>query len=114
MRSVRVVVANKELPWYLRWFMTRESALDCRAEVQFKYLDGRGVYSGTMPGRWASTPQPVPLMGMLGDPGSGQTLVPLQIWDQNLMLSAQTIVDIPPGESEALDIANRCDNDYPA
>ena len=38
----------------------------------------------------------------------------IQIWDPNLGLSALSRIDIPPGESEILDLAVRCDEDEDA
>lgn len=100
---VRVVVTNEKLPWYLG-LMTRESAMDCRAEIIFSLADGTEFSSGPMPGRWANTPQPVPLEGKLGD-------IQFQMWDPNVWHVAGLGISIPPGESESLDIAARFDDE---
>ena len=36
-------------------------ALQCRAAISFHHLDGRNVFGRTMDGRWAGTPEPVPI-----------------------------------------------------
>jgi hypothetical protein len=86
--------------------MNRESAIDCRADIQFQVLNGAQNFQ-VMPGRWASKPQPLPMVGHL----AGQ---PIQLWDQNIFQQAGTGISIPPGESELLDIASRFDDEVEA
>jgi len=105
-RFVRVVASNQQLPWYLRW-MTRESAMHCRAEIRFRSSDGTDPFSGAMQGRWANNPQPVPAVALLGN-------TPLQIWDPNIWQLAGLGINIPAGEKEELDIAARFDDDEDA
>ena len=107
LRAVRVQVANQQLRWYLSWWMNRETAADCSAEIRFKSQEGVEVASGIMIGRWSTTPQPVPLEGQLGD-------VRLKIWAPNVRLSVLSKVDIAPGESEPLDVAVRLNDEEEA
>jgi len=105
MRCLRVRVANKGLPRAFTW-MSRETAVHCRASVSFEFLEGASVFSEGMNGRWAGSPEPVPLMADIG--GSK-----FQIWDPNRMAMASEM-SIPAGEHEDLDIAVRCDLDAEA
>ena len=45
----RLKVINNKLPWYLNWFMSRETAESVHALITFKELDK------TMKGRWSRT-----------------------------------------------------------
>lgn len=105
MRCLRVRVTNTDLPWALRW-MRRETAAHCRANVRFEHLDGTSLFGEGMNGRWAASPEPVPLEALFGTSR-------LQIWDANRM-SMTSETSIPAGESEELDIAVRCDADADA
>jgi hypothetical protein len=102
MRCLRVRVSNKDLPPALRW-MRRETAAHCRASVRFEFLEGASVFSEAMSGRWAASPEPVPMEALIG-------ATKFQIWDPNRMAMASEM-SIPAGESEELDIAVRCDSD---
>jgi hypothetical protein len=104
-RFVRVIISKQQLPWGVGW-ISRESAIDCRAEIRFDCVEGVNAFP-VMPGRWASNPQPLPLVGQVG----GQ---PCELWDQNIWQSAGTGISIPPGELELLDIASRFDDEEEA
>ena len=103
MRSLRLCVFNKPLPRFARW-MVRAPALECRAAISFHHLDGRNVFGRAMEGRWARSPEPVPLP-VVG-PGGQHS----QILDFTRLTLASRI-DIYPGQTETLDIVNRPDND---
>jgi hypothetical protein len=102
-RYLRVLVSNQRLPWWAAWLM-RESASGCRAEITFHdYASGRRVFSSPMDGRWASSPEPVPLVGNL----EGRLF---QLFDLGRS-TAVTTIDIFPGDKpEPLDIAARFDD----
>jgi hypothetical protein len=102
-RSLRLVLTNKELPRWARW-MVRAPALQCRAAISFHHLDGQNVFGRVMNGRWAGSPQPVPLP-VIG-PGGQQ----FQLIDYERLTLASRI-DVYPGEKEILDIAIRADTD---
>ena len=59
-RHLRVILFNKPLPEWAKW-MLRAPALQCRATITFHHLDGRNVFGRAMSGRWASSPQPLPI-----------------------------------------------------
>ena len=105
-RFVRVTIGNQQLLWGFGW-ISRESAIDCRAEIRFDCVVEVVNAFPVMAGRWASNPQPLPLVGQVG----GQ---PCELWDQNIWQSAGTGISIPPGESEPLDIASRFDDEQEA
>ena len=102
-RSLRLVLANKELPRWARW-MVRAPALQCRAAISFHHLDGQNVCGRVMSGRWAGSPQPVPLP-VVG-PGGQQ----FQLIDYERLTLASRI-DVYPGDEEILDVAIRADTD---
>src|SRR6266852_146016 len=103
MRSLRVNLFNQPLPQWARW-MVRAPALQCRATITFHHLDGQNVFGRTMGGRWASSPEPVPIPVM--GPGGQQ----FQMLDFT-RLTLESRIDVSPDESELLDIAVRADND---
>ena len=102
-RWVHVIVTNESLPRWAMW-LKRDSATLCRATVQFMYFDGRqDVFGRSMVGRWSNTPQPIQATIVM----EGKTF---KINDPQR--TAQLSIDIPPGESERLDVAVRySDND---
>jgi|SRR5215469_10589949 len=101
MRSLRVRLINKTLPWWAGW-MGRAPALQCRATITFHHFDDeQDLFGRTMDGRWSNTPEPVPIALPATAPGA-QRLVLMPEWRR---------IDVYPGESELLDIAIRADND---
>jgi hypothetical protein len=103
MRSLRVRLVNKPLPNWARW-MVRAPALQCRGEITFHHLDKQDVFGRAMAGRWCSSPEPVPIQGVTSH---GEQF---QIFDL-ARLTAESRIDVYPGESELLDIAVRLDED---
>jgi hypothetical protein len=99
-RFARILLFNKPL-----WWMVREAAIQCHATVRFRHLNGQEVPGGTMEGRWAGSPEPVAPSLVDND---GQQIGSLV--DFALMTRASRI-DVHPGDTEALDIAARFDND---
>jgi hypothetical protein len=92
---------NKTLSWWAK-LMVRAPALQCRAAITFHHLaDEHDVFGRAMDGRWASSPEPVPIVLPPATPQT-QRLVLIPEWRG---------VDVYPGESELLDIAIRADND---
>jgi hypothetical protein len=82
--------------------MVRAPALQCRAAITFHHFDDEGdIFGRAMDGRWASTPEPAPLVLPSATP-PGQHLVLIPEW---------RAVDIYPGDSELLDVVFRADND---
>jgi hypothetical protein len=102
-RLLRVAVYNEPLPVWAKW-MVRAPALQCRATITFHHLDGRNYFGRAMGGRWAGSPEPVAL------PVVGPEGQQFQILDFT-RLSLESRIDIYPGQTEILDIANRPDND---
>jgi hypothetical protein len=101
MRTLRVRLVNETLPWFARW-MAAAPALQCRAAITFHHLDDeQDIFGRAMEGRWASTPEPLPIV-----------LAPATPQGQQLVLIPQSRgVNVYPGESELLDIAMRADNE---
>ncbi len=103
-RFLRVKLFNEPPPSWAEW-MVRAPALQCRATITFHHLlDGQNVFGRSMDGRWASTPEPVPI------PVVNSQGVQFQMLDFT-RLTLESRIDVYPGESELLDIAARCDND---
>jgi len=102
-RFVRVKLSNRLLPGWARW-MVRAPALQCRGTITFHHLDGQDVLGRAMVGRWASSPEPVPILAMTSQGTQ------IQIFDP-LRLTTESRVDVYPGESELLDIAVRLDEE---
>ena len=102
MRALRVRLFNKTLPWWAKW-MVRAPALQCRAAITFHHLDDeQDIFGRAMEGRWASSPEPVPIVLPPAAPQAQQLV---------LIPAGGRGVDVYPGESELLDIAVRVDND---
>jgi hypothetical protein len=100
-RFLRVKLLNKTLSWWAKW-MVRAPALQCRAAITFHHLaDEHDIFGRAMDGRWASSPEPVPIVLPPATPQT-QRLVLIPEWRG---------VEVYPGESELLDIAIRADND---
>jgi hypothetical protein len=101
-RFVGIEVVNAPLPRIARWMM-RNAALQCHGYITFHHLDGQNVFGRSMPIRWSSAPEPVPMILTVGY----QQIV---ITDPaRFTLSPR--VDIYPGESEKLDVAAKFDDD---
>jgi hypothetical protein len=103
-RFLRVKLFNEPLPSWAEW-MVRAPALQCRATITFHHLDGQNHFGRSMDGRWASTPEPVPIPIV-----NLQGVHQFQILDFT-RLTLESRIDVYPGESELLDIAARLDND---
>lgn len=103
-RYLRVLVSNESLPKWSAWLL-REAAIHCTAEVTFHdYVSGRRCFQTPMPGRWASSVEPVPAVGVIGDKR-------FHLFDPSRW-TVLTSIDIPPGEkAEPLDIVARFDDD---
>jgi len=100
MRFLRVKLFNKPLSSWAKW-MVRAPALQCRAEITFHHRDGHNVFGRTMDGRWSSSPEPI-----------ASRIFDLQGEHKFDLLDLTRItlgsrVDVYPGESDLLDIANR-------
>lgn len=100
LRSLRLSVKNEDLPRCARW-MIRAPASQCHGKITFHHRDtGHDVFARQMQTRWASQPEPVPLIMVMPDKSQHP------IWDlarMNVGLNA----DIAPGETEYLDVAVR-------
>jgi len=104
LRSLRLTVTNEDLNPCARWMM-RAPASQCHGKITFHHRDtGHDVFGRQMQSRWASQPEPTPLILVAPD-GSQQ-----RIWDF-ARLSFGVHADIAPGESEVLDIAVRFNNE---
>ena len=101
-RSLTLNLANEQLPWFARW-MSRSPALQCRGTVAFHNMDGERFFAAEMPLRFALSPQPIPMeivlngvRGILVDP---------------LRFTADSRVDVYPGETTPLDITVKFDEE---
>ncbi len=101
-RYVGLNLINKSLPWYARW-MARNAALQCRGAISFHHLDGQRIFFADMPVRFGGTPEPVPMLINIGGV-SGVLADPIR-------LTADSRIDVYPGEKAALDVAARFDSD---
>jgi len=102
-RFLSVTIRNKPLSWMVQW-LSRNTALQCHAEITFYHLDGQDVFGRVMTGRWSGTIEPIPAIQILGDKN--------QIFISNIDSSTSTTrKDIYTGEESDLDIAARFDND---
>ena len=69
MRSLRLILSNKTLPWWARSWMSHTPALQCRAEITFHDRTTRGYFGQTMEGHsWATSPQPFIMQTPQGQP----------------------------------------------
>ena len=106
-RASRLIIQNGRMPFLLRFVLSRSAAQNCRAHITFHNIaDGTRFFSGAMTGRWAHTPQPIPMQGMLGE----QVFL---LWDTQ-RLTTDSVTDIPSGENVLLDIAARFDEEMEA
>ncbi len=103
LRSLRVFVRNEPLPYCLSW-MLRGPALQSRGEIFFHHLDGQSVFGKGMEGRWAGTPEPIPI-SVFGSGGERFKIIDFA------RFTSGTRLDIYPGEQEELDLAARMDQD---
>jgi hypothetical protein len=97
--TLRIIVSNEPLPPWARW-MLREPAMQCSAKITFYDSRGHSIYN-TMCGRWANSPQPIPIKGVF----EGKELA---IMDQE-RLTLTSRINIYPNERELLDIVTRED-----
>jgi hypothetical protein len=105
-RFLRVKLKYLTNPYRIgQQWMLRASALQCRPTITFHPLsDAQNVFGRRMGGRWSNSPEPVaiPVLGPQGQQ--------FQILDLT-RLTLESRIDIPPGETELLDIAVRADDD---
>jgi hypothetical protein len=97
MRSLRLILSNKTLPWWARSWMSHTPALQCRAEITFH--DGttrQNIFERTMEGRWATSAEPFIIQAPQGRP---------------IMFIPESVCVVYPGEHAVLDIAIRADDD---
>ncbi len=99
-RFLSVKLVNTPLPQWARW-MSRSTALQCHGEITFHHLDGQNVFGRAMTGRLSSSPEPVPITFRIDNHF-------VLISDPSKMTSR---VDVPPGETEHLNIAARFDDE---
>lgn len=101
-RYLAVDLVNEPLPLLFRW-MSRNPALQCRGTITFHNPDGERFFAAEMPLRFARSPQPTPMQIVLGEV-HGVLIDPMR-------LSADSRVDVYPGESTPLDIAVKFDSE---
>ncbi|HAD07740.1 MAG TPA: hypothetical protein DCE76_11345 [Anaerolineaceae bacterium] len=101
-RFLRIELKNKSLPKMFQW-LQRSAALQCHGTIEFYHLDGQNVFGRAMPIRWSSSPEPVPMFGVIGD----QKVL---LFDP-ARFTLTPRIDVYPGESERLDIAAKFDDD---
>jgi hypothetical protein len=97
-RFLSLELVNTPLPRWARW-MSRSTALQCHGEITFHHLDGQNVFGRAMTGRWSGSPEPVPISFRIGD-----QLV--SISDPSRLT---TRIDVPPGETQHINVAARFD-----
>lgn len=102
LRAVTLDLVNKPLPRFARW-MLRNAALQCRGAISFHHLDGQRIFASDMPVRFASSPAPLPMRINIGGI-DGYLIDPLR-------LTADSRIDVYPGERTKLDVAARFDDD---
>jgi len=101
--AVRVVVANKRR--WPRWW-PRQTLIRAAAMITFHdEQTGADLFDRKMRGRWASLPQPEVVVLVEGK----KTL-----WPNPALVSNVPQIDIPWGEVEPLDVANKFQNDSDA
>ncbi len=103
--SYRLRVRNRRLGALIRWFIQRQPARDCRASIRFVSKDGMSLNMAEMPGRWASSEQPMPIRGVIG-----KTNEPVVLVDP-ARYAAGSRIDIPAGVTEVLDVAVHFDGE---
>jgi hypothetical protein len=101
-RSLTVDLVNDPLHLLFRW-MSRSPALQCRGTISFHHLDGERYFKDQMPLRFAHSLQPLPMQIVLGEM-HGFLVDPIR-------LSADSRIDVYPGESTPIDIAVKFDSE---
>ena len=64
-RFLGIELINEPLPKIFRW-LQRNTAVQCHGTIEFYHLDGQNVFSRSMPIRWSSSPEPVPMAISVG------------------------------------------------
>lgn len=101
-RYLNLELVNEQLPWVARW-MSRNPALQCRGTITFHNIDGEKYFAAEMPLRFARSPQPLPIQIVFGET-HGMLIDPLR-------LTADSRIDVYPGESTPLDVAVKFDEE---
>lgn len=99
-RFLSIELFNKPLPSWARW-MSRNTALQCHGEITFHHLDGQNVFGRTMIGRWSASLEPAPIRFRIGN----QIVL---ITDPSKLTDR---ADLPPKESQHINIAARFDSE---
>ena len=111
-RFLEVDVENLALANWQRW-MLRQAAVNCRAAIAFFNLNGQPLFAKELAARWSASPEPVPeIEGAIEDTIEGKPRSLYLIDRARITILSQ--IDIPPGETEALGIAGRFDEDADA
>lgn len=110
LRSLRLVLRNKNLPFLFRW-MSRNAALQAHGMITFHHLDGQKIFDRSMKLRWGNSPQPIP--NILHIEGSRDIVISIHHADFHVSASSNetTRRDIYPGDGEVLDVAVRLDDE---
>lgn len=102
-RFLLIECKNNPLPRLMRW-LSRSAALQCQGTITFHHLnDGQDVFGKTMPTRWSTSPEPIPLEIEIGQQRG-------KIIDYS-RLTLESRIDIYPGEKSDLGVAARFDDD---
>lgn len=101
-RYLSLELSNDTLPKGVRW-LSRNAALQCRGTITFHNLDGQRLFTSEMPVRFSRSPEPVPMELIVGE-ARGYLVDPVR-------LSAESRMDIYPGDATPLDVAVRFDSD---
>lgn len=99
---LHIDLVNQPLPWLFRW-MSRNAAMQCGGTMTFHNLDGGKYFAKAMPVRFSRSPQPIPLE-IRGSGFSGILIDPSR-------LTAESRVDVYPGESTPFDVAVKFDSE---
>jgi len=99
-RFLSLELVNRPLPRWARW-MSRNTALQCHGEITFYHLDGQNVFGRAMIGRWSASPEPAPISFRIGN----QLVL---ITDPSKLTNR---IDVPPKESQHINIASRFDSE---
>jgi hypothetical protein len=95
-------ITNKKMPFILSWFYDREPALNCRAWLRFKTIDGKDVFNNEIIARWPNSPQP-----QIAEIKLEERMYKVPIWVDNSM-------DISPNEFEPLNVIIKMKSDNKA
>lgn len=101
-RALTIDLINEPLPRLARW-MSRSAALQCRGVITFHNVDGQRFFANEMPVRFAHSAQPLPMEVVIGNT-HGIVVDPLR-------LTADSRIDVYPGESTPLDVAVKFDGE---